>query len=491
MTFTADSQFDDDGTIDVQVDTADVVEGLRSGPELFIQFFLGELLALPVPAFHVEVFVLLITFQFAKFALAIPRGHAKTTLVKLAIVYYYLFTPIRFIVYCSNTSPVAKDECRDIINLFDKPNFIRLFGRVKFLKEDGSQGLYIFQIGSKICILRALGAGQQVRGLNIDHTRPQLLVCDDAEDDENTATEDQRRKFKNWVYGALFKACARHSKIIWIGNLVSRHCLIGEFCESPDWHSVKYGCILEDGTPLWPGMFDVDYLRNDFREYQRSGMMAKWFAEMMNMPVPDGMGLIGADEIAYQPMRFSGDMQYGFITVDPAISKKSSADNTGIAVHGFVDEKWQIVEHVKEKLDVIELVNRTIDLCYKWNINVVGVETVAFQAALISIFKMVMVQREFHDLQLVELRANARKQERISAWAGWLKAKNYALTEGEIEVTTQLLQYDPTKDENDDDLIDACAYGPQMITEHMNLIMAGWLQAQHFVSRNLDQLSEV
>jgi hypothetical protein len=466
----------EENTTQANFDPNEVKEALRHNMEFLIQFFMHEKISVDVPEFHLKILTLLTTFTVSKFALAVPRGHAKTTLVKIAIVYYFLFTDIRFVLYVSNTSTVAKDEVRDVINFLLSENFVAVFGKVEWEKRNESDGLYIFQLGKKRCILRALGAGQQVRGLNIDNERPELLICDDAEDDENSETPTQRSKLRRWVYGPLFKACARHSKKVWIGNLVSSNCLINDLCESKFWSSIKYGCILANGQPLWPEMFSLSYLKQDYIEYQQAGMTAKWFAEMMNMPVPEGMGLITAEEIQYRPARTSGDLKYGFITIDPAISNKTWANNTSIVVHGFVEDlrQWQVVDYVLEKgVDPIKLINKTVDLCFKWRIATIGIETIAYQAALEPMFNYILAQRQLFGIAVIPLHSTNSKASRIITFASWLKTGAYALTEGEFSLTNQLLKYDPTKKENDDDLVDGAAYGPQMIDEHLNLVLTG------------------
>lgn len=458
--------------VGTQFNKADLIETLRTQAEVWFHFLMGELLTHAVPEFHVDIFNLLINFAKSKFALAVPRGHAKTTVVKLAVVWYFVFSPIKFIVYCSNTTSIAIQECRDIIKFIESDNFRAVFGAVHWEKKSESEGLWIFKINDKLCILKALGAGQQVRGLNIENTRPQLLICDDAEDDENSATIEQRKKFRRWVFGPLFKACARKSKKIWIGNLVGAHCLINDLCESEFWDSIKYGAILANGQPLWPEMWSLAELREDYLEYYKMGQAAKWFAEMMNMPVPEGMGLLQAEDITYAPARSPVDLDYGFITIDPAISKKTRANKSAIAVHGMIENKWQIVDFHTAKLGPLELFQESLRLARQWRIRVIGIENVAYQAALEPIFKFLLAMEQEFAIEVVQLHAAGQKKvERIVTWAGWIKNGTYQLTENEQSVTTQLLCYDPEREENDDDLIDACAYGPQMIAEHLNLIM--------------------
>jgi hypothetical protein len=73
------------------------------------------------------------------------------------------------------------------------------------------------------------------------------------------------------------------------------------------------------------------------------------------------------------------------------------------------------------------------------------------------------LEQRIENLLFVPLPAVGRKVQRLSPWAGMIKAKEYALTEGDFNVTEELLTFDPSKKTNKDDYIDACAHGPYMI----------------------------
>ncbi len=172
-------------TADVQMQRDEIVNALEKNCEFFIQFFLGEELQFPVPQFHKDCWELLTREQILYIALALPRGHAKTTLTKLACVWHFLFTDIRFIVYVSNTHTIASEACKDIMNFIRSENFRQVFGDVQFDIEQDNKGYYKFWINvpdrqggykRKYCILKSMGAGQQVRGLNIDNERPELAA---------------------------------------------------------------------------------------------------------------------------------------------------------------------------------------------------------------------------------------------------------------------------------------------------------------------------
>ena len=456
----------------VQINRREIKNALETNPEFFIQFFLQDELTYPVPEFHKTIFMLMTSQKIRRFACAIPRDHAKTTLAKLAVVWYFLFSDYRFILYVSNTADIAVAACQDVITFLESENFQAVFGSVHwYIKREGD-GTYKFDLNGKTCILRARGAGQQVRGINIDNQRPQLAIVDDLEDNDNIATQPLFLKLKKWVYGPFLKCLDKfHNKVIWLGNMIAHQCMLREHCESSFWYSMRYGCLLADGTALWKDAWSIEKLKLDFQEYLENGMADIWFAEMMNLPMAGGRGLIQASEIQFRPRPEPG-AGYGFLTIDPAISDKTWAHRTAVVVHYFVDEIWQIVDYEFDKgIDPIALFDIVIALCYKWQINIVGIESVAYQSALKYVFDYMCIVNGIEFMQFVDLTAAGRKVQRLAGWCGFLKSGAYCLSEGDFNVVQQLLTFDPTKKENDDDLIDSCAYGPQMLELYLYEIM--------------------
>lgn len=479
-----------DSLIPVQIDKEQIKAALQFDPEFFIQFFLGDEIDLPVPDFHPEIFWLMIhdALEVARFACAIPRDHAKTTLAKLACVWFFLFTDWRFIVYVSLTVGIAVPSVTDIIAFMESPNFKAVFGELnwgilpdgtKGIRQEG-KGIYKFELNGKICILRAHGGGMQVRGINVDNVRPQLAILDDIEDEETNATPELFAKLKRWFYGPFRKALdKRKNKMIHIGNLTANQTLIAEHIKSPYWYSRVYGCLLANGRPLWEDFWTIEKLRLDYMEYLEAGMADVWFAEMMNMPTAGGRGIIKAEDIVYRPFRIPDDIKYGFITIDLAISEQTWAHKTVIAVHGFVDDvddlvdgQWQCVDYEGfSGIDPINLFWAVVTLCKKWRISTVGIESTAYQASLKSVFEYLCIQNGITNMEFVQLQAIGRKAIRIISWAAWLKDGTYALNQGDFVITQELLTYRPDKKDNADDHIDAFAYAPQMIQNWMHLIM--------------------
>lgn len=465
---------------------ADVVYQLEHNGEFFIEFFLGEELTSPVPFFHYgELWPLLTNTAMQRVLLAIPRDHAKTTLSKLAVVWYFLFTNHRFCVYLSNTNTIAKNACKDIMGYFESPNFIATYGRIKVHKASDTDSLWIFDIpmpGGRVkkCILRAIGQGQQMRGINIDNQRPDIAVIDDVEDNENTESEVLQKKLDKWIFGPFLKALARRKKIIWLGNMLSKTSLLARLSLRPKWNPVVFGCLVKNAAtgelaPLWPARWSMEELIEDFEEYRELGLLETWMCEMMNMPGHNVDGFT-QDQIYYQPIPGPDEIQCAWLVLDPAFGEAATNDDSSVTVHVMpTDGVPMMVEQRTGKFKEDELFDIMFELGLRWNAWVWGIEAVAAQRVLIPFFKLLLTTKLMnHQVEMIPLMAGKGdpKVSRITSFVGLMAKKEYAVYEGAIEFTTQLLGYNRKKKSNRDDLIDSTAYGPQVLLNYEGLLMA-------------------
>ena len=473
-------------TTDAVASQGEIRARLKSDGEFFIEFFLSEELTSPVPFFHYgEIWPLLTNTAMQRVLLAIPRDHAKTTLSKLAVVWYFLFTNHRFCAYLSNTNAIAKNACKDIIGYFNSPNFIATYGRIKMTKESDTDSLWRFDIPMpdgriKHCILRAVGAGQQMRGINIDNQRPDIAVVDDVEDNENTGSEILQKKLDRWIFGPFIKALARKKKIIWLGNMLEKTSLLARLSIRANWNPVVFGCLVKDTVtgrlvPLWPERWPVQELVEDFQEYQELGLIETWMCEMMNMP---GHGVDGftQEQLFYQPPPGPDEILAAWLVLDPAFGENAHNDDSSWTVHVLPrDGVPMVVEHSTGKYDEHASFEEGFRLALKWNAWVWGIEAVAAQRVLIPFFNLLLAAKLLnHVVEMVPLMSGKGdpKVSRIKSFVSLMVAKSYAIYEGAIEITTQVLNYNMKKSSNKDDLIDSCAYGPQMLERYEGLLVA-------------------
>lgn len=472
----------------VQIGHNQIIYGLEHDARLFIEFFLGDELEYPVPEFHIETWDLLVSSAVLYVALALPRGHAKTTLAKLACVWYILFSDLAYIVAVSSTWEKAREFVKDVVGFLETPNFKAVFGDIEFKVQQEGVGFYVFDVylphresngytPVKTIILQSRGARQKVRGLNIRNLRPELAVVDDLEDDDNSATEALRRHMVKWFFGAFLKAMSRkRHKVIFLGNMIRSNGLLNMLVDKLDnWYSQRVGALIKNEhgnlVPLWPELWPMKALQEDFRQYQASGQTGTWFAEMMNQPIPDAGLLINAEDINYAPAMYPGEEELAFITLDPAATKNSWSDQSSLVVHVLRNGIWHIPEHITGKFDYYELFLHMLELCQRWKIHIVGIEAISFQRVLQTLFRIYAATARY-DIEFVGIITSAQtKTARLRAWCALLKSGDYSIADTDIAITHQLLNYDPGREKNDDDLIDSCAMGPMMVQDYLDMII--------------------
>jgi hypothetical protein len=470
----------------IDADVRQIRALLRVDCEFFIEFFLAESLDMSVPDFHTEIWSLLTDQEKQRVLLAIPRDHAKTTLAKLVTVWYWLFTTHRFCIYLSNTNPIAKGACKDIVGYLESDNFQSVFGGVKWIKQSENESLWIFEIELepgkwKKCILRAVGQGQQMRGINIDNQRPDIAVVDDVEDNENTESEYQQAKLDKWIFGPFLKALARKKKIIWLGNMLAKTSLLARLSRVPQWNPVVFGALVKNELngnleALWPDKWTVTELQEDFAEYKAQGLIETWMCEMMNMPGHGENGFT-SDQINYVPQPTPDMLRVAWISIDPAFGLHSYNDETSIAVHGLLKETSEPVTVCIEhgRFDEVDMFRRTLALAYYWNAWVWGIEAVAAQKVLISLFYMLLAGELLnHYVEILPLLSGKGdpKLGRIRAFVSLMAKREWGMYEGEFDFTTQLLSLDMRKRDQPDDIVDSVAYGPMMLEQYLPIIEA-------------------
>lgn len=485
--FKQDETRESQEAISALADLDSIRMSLRDDPEFLINFFLAGMIDSEVPEFHKTIFKRMTDMDLIRILLAIPRGHAKTTLAKLAVVWYYCFTSYRFAVYVSNTSTIATNACIDIVNFLKSDNFSAVFGRVNWIMENTSKGIWKFEIEVdgkiKTCILRSAGAGQQMRGINIDNQRPDICVVDDLEDLDNTGNPVLQEKLDNWVFSTLIKAFAKHFKIIWIGNMLTPTALLARLSKDPDWNPIVFGSIVTDPVtremrPLWPDLWPMEALKKDLQEYKRLGLVETWMCEMMNLPGQGEDGFSQSQINYVSPVQIE-DLEGTYMTLDPAFGQDNTIhDDSAIVVHGVPKgDIPRVLEYNAGKGSEADTFYKMLEYARRWNCWVWGIEVGGQQGTLIKLFEMLAAAEDEHNIQFVELHHNNKsKASRISAWVAAMETGIYGIPDWDMDITTQLLAYNKRKDNQKDDLIDSCASGLNMFENNFGLISSQYRQ---------------
>ena len=281
----------------------------------FIEFFLSSFLTCSIPDFHREIYKLIP--ESGRLVLAAPRGFAKSTIDTVFYpIWAALFKKKSDIIIFSASEGFAVDFLRKIkMELEGNPKILAFFGDMRSTKWSESHIIL-----SNGVVIRAKGAGSQVRG-----ARPDCIICDDIETDDSVESEDQRKKLKNWLFKACLNTLMPHGQFIIVGTLIHPLSVLSDLFQiENDWTKRKFqayqDAIEEEGHEIWQKLWNHERLQQRKKEIGST----RFASEYLNNPQLDESAPIKEESIRYWkelPTQYSG-----VIAVDPAYSDDETAD---------------------------------------------------------------------------------------------------------------------------------------------------------------------
>lgn len=364
------------------------------------------------PDFHKECWDLC-TSDYPLVAIAAPRGHAKTTGVTVSYgLSTLLFRERKFMLLVSDTESQA---CMFLgyfkEHLQNNETLIDLFGlkrdpeskKVKFIKDTEADIIVEFENGDKFRII-AKGAEQKLRGLIWDGSRPDVILCDDMENDELVMNKDRREKMKRWFYSALLPCRSAKGIVRVVGTILHMDSLLERLMPkqwdkktfddgikisnssyvSGNWRSVKYRAHNPDFTKiLWPSRWPAKKLIQERENYIAQGIPDTYSQEYLNTPIDESVAYFKRNDLKSMEKEHQGLNLHYYITVDLAISESERADYSVFLVSG-VDEQRRIFvkDIIRERMDGREIVDTLIALQQRWKPELVGIEEMQVSKAI-------------------------------------------------------------------------------------------------------------
>nr|DAY51341.1 MAG TPA: Large Terminase [Caudoviricetes sp.] len=227
-------------------------------------------------------------------AIEAPRGHAKsTTFTFKDSIHAAAYAYKHYEIILSDSSEQAEGFLGDIKTEFEenaalREDFGELPGRV------WKASVILLTNGVKI---EAIGSGKKIRGRRHKQWRPDLIVCDDLENDENVNTAEQRKKLRNWFYKAVSKAGDTYTDIVYIGTLLHFDALLANVANNPSYKTVKYRGVISfaENTELWDA-WEAIYtdLTNEKRQEEARAFYEAHEAEML-----EGTAVLWKEKLSY------------------------------------------------------------------------------------------------------------------------------------------------------------------------------------------------
>jgi hypothetical protein len=444
------------------------LELLREDLNFFAGAMIPEVFTLMFPDIHQQIWKLLREFVskpgiFPKIALGLPRGHAKTTLIKLFVTYCVLFTNRKFVLLVGANADKGENILTDVMTQLKSPNVVAIFGNWQSTLSKETGALKRFHFKGREVILAALGPHGSIRGLNVGNARPDVIIMDDIQSAEDKDSKDVADKLLVWLLGTLFLAKSPTGCVyIYIGNMFSGpNCILAKFKKSKEWVSFVVGALLANGSSIWPELHPPEALIGDLQHSVDMGHPEVWFAEVQNDPDSGISSNFDINKVPENPY-LDSDMKLAHCIIIDLSGQKKGSDDTTIGYFMQVDDKWVYRDLTVGIYSPLQCIEAAIDMGWLYNCPYIFVESVAYQASYLFWFNHLCTQREITGFQLNEIYPGSNsKPTRIGSFLKQLITGPdgelpdiYLHSNVRTHVLYQATQFKPSRRDNKDDILD-------------------------------------
>jgi len=477
----------------VTVDPQDVIQKAEQDMNVLAMLCLFDVMQFKFPDMFTTMWELLkskvhLPRDFTKIALGIPRGFAKTTFIKLFVVFCILFTRKRFPLVVSYAEEHAISIITDVCKMLSGPNIRQLFGDWDLNVQTNQKHLKIFKFRGRTIILKAVGAKGGIRGVNEEHNRPDIIIFEDYQKKAESEDEDIARKLYQEMIGTVMKTKSPFGCLyLYVANMYPTvGAILKKLKDNSDWISLIVGGIKNDGTSLWEELHPITQLIAEYESDLKAGCPEVFLAEVLN---DESAGIKSGIDITRLPIfPFDDDElpQGRAIVIDPALDNPDS-DYNGIGLVGTYDGIG-VLEKVKlGKFNPLELIKESLKMAWASGTRLICVENVAYQASLLFWFTKVCTDNGiegFHFMPLQVQGGGSKNAKILAAVRKWLGEKQenaitkevtykpgiYVKKEVRPLIINEIIKFNPTKKNKQDTCLDLLTFTDKVIEQYSDLM---------------------
>lgn len=264
------------------------------------------------------------------------RELAKSTLVMFAVLFLTLTGRKKNVILTSASLESAQRLLEPYrIQLDSNQRIIAYYGNQRSL---GNWEAHSFSTTKGVAFL-ALGAGQSPRGTRKEDVRPDILIADDFDTDEDCRNAETIKKKWNWFEQALYatRSIDKPLLAIWCGNIIAKDCCItraGEMADSWDVINIRD----KEGKSTWSKNSETHIDRVLSKISTRSAQQ-----EYFNNPLAEGDIFKELTYLNPPPIsNFKFIINYG--DPSPSNSKNKAGSFKSVAQIGYHENKFYVLK---------------------------------------------------------------------------------------------------------------------------------------------------
>lgn len=467
--------------------TAETIRGFTSS--LLQKNFDG---AVESPECHMEWWSLCCEPQSPFVAIAAPRNHAKSTAISFSYTLACLvFREKSYALLVSDTVSQAVQFLGDIKKELAENETLRSLFKITEFVKDSEDDLIVACEDGYMFRIQAKGSEQKVRGLKWNNKRPDLIICDDLENDEIVLNKERRAKFRRWFNAALLQCMSVNGIVRYVGTILHTDSMLESLMPkvyskntittpvkqystkkiNHKWKSVKYRAHSDDfKNILWESKFKLAaekegmasakaYFQTLRQNLIDQGMADVYSQEYLNIPIDESVSYFKrGDFLAISQEDQKANLLY-YITGDLAISQEETADYSVFVVAGVDEHKHIHIKNViRERLDGREIVDTILALEKAYRPEAIGIEEMQVSKAIGPFLYEEMVRSDTYPT-LIKLKHQGKdKMSRARSIQARMRAHSIKFEKGDDWYQTfedECVSFPRSKH---DDQVDAFAY---------------------------------
>lgn len=440
-------------------------EVLRLACELsivaFAEICCKSALFLKTPDVHKELYAMLMDDNVTRFAAALPRGMAKSTIISYIFPMWKALTARKpyFVAIISESSMQSKNFLHRIKeSLSDPGSPIReIFGNCgEDTAKRWREADIILENDARII---ALGTRQKIRGATQKDTRIDVIVLDDFESELNANTVEARVANRKWITEAVIPALSQtgNGRLLCIGTIISEDCFLqyaknAAEIEGSNWKVMWKAVLDENGKSIWEETYSTKRIKEIKAEYEAFGNLGGFYQEYMNEPQSpedapfkdhyfksysnevvneNGQWFVKKQDILV-PLRL-------YMGVDLASSLSIRADFTVLATMGIDPEgNFYVIDIDRTKSNPALHPQMIYDKFMKYKHSGVFIESIAYQESCRQHVKQLMLRNNVF-IPGIERKVTSRtsKSERLLSLVPYFAKGKVYIRPGDIHVISE------------------------------------------------------
>lgn len=341
------------------------------------------------------------------------------------------------------------------------------FNLVKGNKWAGEHVEIVHKIEGYSIHLLAFGMTGQVRGVNIEDHRPDLIIVNDPCDEENTATPDQREKTAKLFFGAVVRSLVSpkenpEAKVILNQTVLNRDDLISMCVRDPTWHTDTFSCFDENEESVWPERYPTEFLKKEKAAYIERNQLSLWLREMECKVISPETSDFKPEWLQYWDILPPKNEMVTFMAIDPVPPPSDAAIAKGfarkdyevLAIVGVHKGLYYLCDYVFSRgHDPDWTIMKFFELLDTWKPLRVRVEATNYQRTLKWLLEKAMqTRRRYVQINASEPDRRRKRYRIVDSLTGIASNKKFLVHKSHGEFIQQFLE---SPDLSHDDILEA------------------------------------